>query len=62
MNAGPKRRATAQSPCNGVCRIDERSGYCLGCRRTIDEITAWSTLSASQRSAVLDALAHRRPK
>ena len=30
------------SPCISVCRMDEASGLCLGCFRTIDEIMVWS--------------------
>jgi predicted Fe-S protein YdhL (DUF1289 family) len=32
------------SPCTGVCRLDDTTGWCLGCGRTIGEIAAWSTL------------------
>ena len=24
----------ATTPCTGVCRIDQSSGLCIGCRRT----------------------------
>ncbi|HRI17380.1 MAG TPA: DUF1289 domain-containing protein, partial [Burkholderiaceae bacterium] len=48
------------SPCNNVCRIDERSGWCLGCWRSIDEIAAWSKLDDAGKRAVLDALPLRR--
>jgi predicted Fe-S protein YdhL (DUF1289 family) len=39
--------------------MDEESGYCLGCRRTIDEIAGWSTYGDNHRQAVLDALPAR---
>jgi predicted Fe-S protein YdhL (DUF1289 family) len=29
------------SPCMSVCQMDEASGLCQGCLRTIDEIRAW---------------------
>ncbi|MEM8878798.1 MAG: DUF1289 domain-containing protein, partial [Pseudomonadota bacterium] len=29
------------SPCVGLCRLDEATGYCLGCARTGDEIADW---------------------
>jgi len=48
------------SPCNSVCRIDGRSGWCLGCRRTIAEIAAWSTLSEADKRALCEALPQRR--
>ena len=28
-------------PCIGVCSIDDNSGYCLGCSRTLVEIYKW---------------------
>lgn len=47
------------SPCTGVCRIDERSGWCVGCARTLAEIAAWSTLSDDHKRCVRSALALR---
>lgn len=32
------------SPCISVCRMDEASGLCMGCWRTLDEIACWATL------------------
>jgi hypothetical protein len=49
-----------QSPCNSVCRIDERSGLCLGCWRTLDEIAAWSTLDEAHKRALCAELRVRR--
>ena len=47
------------SPCNRVCRIDARTGWCLGCRRTLGEIADWPMLSAREKQALLDALETR---
>jgi predicted Fe-S protein YdhL (DUF1289 family) len=47
------------SPCNSVCRMDERTGLCEGCLRSIDEIIAWSTMDDDEKRAVWDALAQR---
>ena len=52
--------ANVASPCNNVCRIDERTGWCEGCLRSLDEITAWSTLDDSGKQGVHTALARRR--
>lgn len=49
-----------ESPCNSVCTMDEASGLCAGCFRTLDEIAAWSRLSDDERRAVLAALPARR--
>jgi predicted Fe-S protein YdhL (DUF1289 family) len=48
------------SPCNSVCRMDARTGWCEGCARTLDEIAAWSTMSDDEKAAVWDELAARR--
>jgi len=46
------------SPCIDVCRLDAR-GWCVGCRRTIDEITEWSRASEARRRDILRAVALR---
>ena len=48
------------SPCISVCQIDETTGWCLGCRRSIDEIRDWIIMSPEERQRLLDALALRR--
>jgi len=40
--------------------MDEATGWCLGCLRTIDEIIAWSTLDDSGKQDVWRALDQRR--
>ncbi|WP_079729914.1 DUF1289 domain-containing protein [Novosphingobium mathurense] len=47
------------SPCTGVCRIDPGSGFCLGCKRTMDEIADWPMLPAKGKRAILARLAGR---
>jgi predicted Fe-S protein YdhL (DUF1289 family) len=53
-------RAEPLSPCTDVCRLNPATGWCIGCARTIDEITAWSTLSPDGRREVLARLPARR--
>jgi predicted Fe-S protein YdhL (DUF1289 family) len=48
------------SPCIGVCRIDERSGWCVGCYRNIDEIREWMITPPAERHRILEALKQRR--
>ncbi|HYF19689.1 MAG TPA: DUF1289 domain-containing protein [Ramlibacter sp.] len=47
------------SPCINVCRIEPGSGLCEGCRRTIEEIMDWRTLSDDGKREVWARLAHR---
>ena len=48
------------SPCINVCRMDERSGLCEGCFRTIDEIACWSGYAREDKLAVLARIEARR--
>jgi len=48
------------SPCNRICRIDAATGWCLGCRRTLEEIADWPMLSTQQQLALLGRLAARK--
>ena len=52
--------APCPSPCVNVCRMDEATGLCLGCLRTLDEIALWSVLDEEDKRAVWAALAQRR--
>jgi predicted Fe-S protein YdhL (DUF1289 family) len=40
--------------------MEPRTGWCLGCFRTIAEITAWSKLSEIEREPIWVALPSRR--
>ena len=48
-----------ESPCVNICTLDARSGLCLGCGRSIDEIARWSTMTAAERSRVMAELPTR---
>ena len=50
------------SPCVSVCRMDDATGLCVGCLRTIDEIAAWSVLDDARRRDVLAAIDARRAR
>ncbi len=55
-----KQDEEVASPCINVCRMDAKSGYCEGCRRTLDEIASWSTYTAAEKRAVLALLPARK--
>ena len=48
-----------QSPCIGVCSMDESTGFCHGCYRTIEEIKGWWELDNAAKAAVVQAAAER---
>lgn len=45
------------SPCVAVCSINQASGYCDGCGRSLDEIAGWGAMKAVQRQEIMDRLA-----
>lgn len=49
-----------QSPCIGVCSIDEASGYCAGCYRTIEEIKGWWDMSQPEQKKLVAELEQRQ--
>ncbi|WP_420392182.1 DUF1289 domain-containing protein [Acuticoccus sp.] len=51
---------TIESPCTKVCRIDDATGLCQGCARTLGEIAGWARMSAAERLHVIADLPHRR--
>ena len=53
------KRAEIESPCIKLCVIHPDSRTCVGCFRTIDEISAWSRLSVDQRRDITAALPAR---
>jgi len=57
-----RRAKRAQSPCVDVCRLDPRTGWCLGCGRTAAEIGAWVKLSPFRRKRLERELARRVAK
>ena len=49
-----------QSPCINLCKMDAANGYCQGCFRTLEEITAWSRLDDPARARIVAAACERR--
>jgi predicted Fe-S protein YdhL (DUF1289 family) len=47
------------SPCTKVCKIDQEKKWCMGCLRTVEEITVWSKASAFQKRNILIAVKQR---
>lgn len=49
-----------ESPCVRACMIDQVHGYCVGCWRTLIEISYWHKYDAAQKHAVLAETETRR--
>jgi hypothetical protein len=56
--SAPPADTAVPSPCIDVCKLDAQ-GLCIGCRRTIGEISEWSGASETRRLEILRALAQR---
>lgn len=52
-------RAEIESPCVKICVIHPAERLCTGCLRTIEEIGAWSRMTAPERRAIMEALPGR---
>jgi hypothetical protein len=48
------------SPCTKLCKISSESGYCLGCLRTIDEITVWSRANRQTKVQIWENIRLRK--
>lgn len=48
------------SPCVGVCQINAKTKFCLGCFRTLREVVHWSRYDDDQKREVLLALRERQ--
>ncbi len=49
-----------ESPCVMSCVVDQGHGYCLGCWRTLTEISHWHRYDPVQKRAVLAEIETRR--
>ena len=58
FSGDPMSIDTIISPCIGVCTEGE-NGLCMGCMRTMDEITNWLNLAAEQRERIMCELPAR---
>ena len=51
---------TIPSPCISVCQVDNATGCCIGCFRSIDEIREWPIMTAEEKTAALARIAARK--
>jgi predicted Fe-S protein YdhL (DUF1289 family) len=47
------------SPCVGVCSMDDTTGFCQGCFRTLEEIRQWWDMDNAAKAAVIKTAAAR---
>ena len=51
--------ATIETPCNKICILDDASGLCRGCGRSLDEIARWAAYNDAERARVMAQLPRR---
>lgn len=55
-------RAEVDSPCVKLCVIHPEERLCVGCMRTIEEISGWSRLTPEARAEIVADLPARAPR
>jgi len=54
----PPRAGFPASPCTRICALDAQD-QCLGCKRTLADIVAWTSMSADQQWHIIGLLGKR---
>ena len=49
------------SPCTNICQLNAEN-ICIGCYRSIDEITGWNVLSNEKKMSILEQIDIRKIK
>jgi predicted Fe-S protein YdhL (DUF1289 family) len=62
MNDETWKRNEIDSPCVKLCTVHPVERICVGCLRSVDEITAWSRMSPEARTAIMAELPSRAPR
>ena len=52
--------AQITSPCIGVCQINAKTKFCLGCWRSLREVAHWSKYTRTEKLALLQELRQRQ--
>ena len=48
-----------ETPCEKICVVDQPSGLCRGCGRSLAEIERWTAYSDGERARVMNELPQR---
>jgi predicted Fe-S protein YdhL (DUF1289 family) len=60
MTQAPPEQGMLPSPCVGICRLDNATGWCLGCARDTNELAGWRTLSPVEQARIWADLPRRK--
>jgi len=53
------QRNEPDSPCVKVCVMHPKANICMGCYRSIDEISNWAKMARPERLALMETLPKR---
>ena len=53
------KRDEIASPCVRLCVVHPEERICVGCLRSIEEISGWSRMTHAERAAVMEELPSR---
>ena len=56
----PEIDHSVPSPCVMICTLDNESGLCDGCYRSMDEIREWMILTREEKLSVLEKIEQRK--
>ena len=56
------KRDEIASPCVKLCVVHPEERICVGCLRSIDEISGWSRMTHEERASVMAELPERAPR
>jgi predicted Fe-S protein YdhL (DUF1289 family) len=56
------KRDEIASPCVKLCVVHPEERICVGCYRSIDEISRWSRMTHEERATVMEDLPTRAPR
>ncbi|MCB2093728.1 MAG: DUF1289 domain-containing protein [Rhodobacteraceae bacterium] len=62
MNDDTWKRDEIESPCVKICVVHPVERICVGCLRSVDEITSWSRMDPATRTAIMAELPSRAPR
>lgn len=47
------------SPCKKTCKLNQKTGKCSSCNRTLEEITKWNSYSDNVKISIMKELEQR---
>jgi uncharacterized protein len=48
------------SPCVRICKVDDSDTYCLGCFRTLSEVSSWQWMTEEEQAFTIGLTELRR--